>query len=529
MQSASGPAEAGMGEEGAFALASPETLRQFADAIGAAVFVVAVEPGGVFRIELVNRHYEREFRVAAGDLVGRRLGDVLPQEDAERVARRYAACVAAGERVAYEETLDLPSGRFVSRTTLLPLSAGGRVVRLVGTAADITEHRRLSLELAGARDRAEAASRSKSDFLANMSHELRTPLNAIIGFSEIIAQEMFGPVGNEAYRDYAGDVHFAGRHLLDIVNDMLDMARADAGRIALDEAETPLEALFAEVAELLEQRAGKSRVRPTVLPAPAGLLLACDRRLLRQALLNVVGNAVKFTEGGGRAELAAHVLADGQLCFTVSDTGIGIGAADLPVALAPFGRVASPTKAEHEGTGLGLPLARAMIELHGGQLFINSRLGSGTTVFLTLPAGRLSGADGRPPATTIGGLREFFAVDGRPLGETADRLDARALDALPIGAILLDAAGRVLRYNAAEGRFAGTTPEAVLGRDFFRDVAPCTFTPEFHGRFRDGLAGGSLSAIFSYVFRFARESRKVLIEMRAGEAAGTVWLFIRWV
>jgi photoactive yellow protein len=405
----------------------------------------------------------------------------------------------------------------------------GRPVELSGTVQDVTERTRLEVELRAAVTRAEAASEAKSRFLANMSHELRTPLNAIIGFSEMIAEQMLGPAGNATYVEYAGDIHFAGRHLLDVVNDILDMARIEADQTELREETVELDELLAEVGRILRERASHARLELAVLPAPAGIQARGDRRLLRQALLNLAGNAVKFTEGGGRVAVGAHVLSDGQLCFFVSDMGIGIAAADLPTALAPFGRIGSHLQAKVDGTGLGLPLARALAELHGGALFLNSQPGIGTTAFLTLPRDRVVGTGDGSPEPTLPGLKEFFRFHGEHVGELVERLGPADLDDLPVGVIQLDATGRILAYNATEARFSGRTAELVVGRNFFREVAPCTFTAEFFERFRNGMADGHLSAIFSYVFAFPRQSSKVLVEMRSGREPGTAWLFIRWV
>lgn len=265
----------------------------------------------------------------------------------------------------------------------------------------------------------------------------------------------------------------------------------------------------------------------SVTPAPAGLSVTCDRRLLRQALLNLVGNAVKFTEAGGDVVLCAHVLSDGQLCLAVTDTGVGIAVSDLPRALAPFGRLDSHLDATTEGTGLGLPVAKALIELHGGMLHLNSSPGVGTTAFVTLPAERIRSSEGSPPQPTIGGLKEFFRIGGQDAGDLVEQIGETDLNDLPIGVIQLDRTGRILSYNATESRFAGRHAELMIGRDFFREIAPCTFTPEFHGRFQDGMEHGNLNVIFSYVFAFTQPVR-VLIEMRSGRQPGTAWIFLRW-
>ncbi|EWY40737.1 hypothetical protein N825_32945 [Skermanella stibiiresistens SB22] len=406
-------------------------------------------------------------------------------------------------------------------------SPDGTALAVICTVRDITDQKRTEMELKAATEQAELANQAKSSFLANMSHELRTPLNAVIGFSDMMAQEAVGPLNNPAYLDYANDILFAGRHLLDIVNDVLDMARIEAGEILFEEREIPLATLLGDVERLIRERASRAKLSLSVTSAPPGLSVLCDRRLLRQALLNLVGNAVKFTEAGGDVVLCAHVLSDGQLCLAVTDTGVGIAVADLPRALAPFGRLASPLNATTEGTGLGLPVAKALIELHGGMLHFNSRPGLGTTAFITLPVERLRANDGNPPRPTIGGLKEFFRIGGQDAEDLVEEINEADLDDLPIGVIQLDRNGRILTYNATESRFSGRHAELMIGRDFFRDIAPCTFTPEFHGRFRDGMEHGNLNVIFSYVFPFNQPVR-VLIEMRSGRQPGTAWIFLRW-
>jgi photoactive yellow protein len=498
------------------------------DTLGIPVFLIAAEDDGDFRFDYVNADYADRLRLSPEMIAGRRIADVLLPEQAKAMADHCRRCVVSGAGVDYQEEVLRSGVRFFWRTRLKLLVEPGATPRIVGTSIDVTDRKRLEYELSAARDQAERSSQSKTHFLTNMSHELRTPLNAIIGFSEMISSEILGPVGVKTYAEYAGDIHFAGSHLLGIVNDVLEMARIEAGKVDAANDEIPLGTLLGGAERIIKERAMRSRLTLRVLDAPSGVSVIGDERLLRQALINVVGNSVKFTEGGGTVELAAHVLADGQICFTVSDTGIGISAQDLPVALAPFGRIAPPTTAEREGTGLGLPITKAVVELHGGQIFVNSQVGVGTTVFLTLPADRLRTADRQPPRATIAGLNEFFTFDGRHVTDSADGLSEAELDQLPVGAILLDSNGRVLRYNEAEARFTGLHPMAVVGRDFFRDIAPCTFTPEFHGRFRAGGGDDAVSTLFSYIFRIGKQPAKVLVEMRAAKELKGVWLFIRW-
>ena len=257
----------------------------------------------------------------------------------------------------------------------------------VGTAAMLFRHERL---LSRARDEADRANRAKSAFLAHMSHELRTPLNAIIGFAEIIEKETFGPANSAKYREYAADIHHSGNHLLEVINDILDLSKVEAGRLSLEETEIDLAQVTDSSLRLVKQRMSGSGIRMVnEIPEDLPRLLA-DERLVRQILLNLVTNAVKFTPRGGEVRLRAEVDPGGELTLCVSDTGVGIAAEDMSVVLERFGQ-ANPftSRSRHEGSGLGLPLVKSMIELHGGRLELESEIGVGTRVTLTFPRDRV--------------------------------------------------------------------------------------------------------------------------------------------
>jgi two-component system cell cycle sensor histidine kinase PleC len=232
---------------------------------------------------------------------------------------------------------------------------------------------------------AEDADRTKSNFLALMSHELRTPLNAIIGFSEIIKGELFGAHSVPRYGEYAGDIYGAGKHLLALINDILDLSKSDAGKLELRFGPVDLAALFHECARLMRERANDSGLTLTVA-VPDGLpLLEADILRLKQILLNLLSNAVKFTPAGGRVDVCAETGAEDAIVISVSDTGIGMAPEMIPVALEPFRQIASPLSRNVEGTGLGLSLVKALTEQHGGRLEIDSATGAGTTVRLHFP------------------------------------------------------------------------------------------------------------------------------------------------
>jgi signal transduction histidine kinase len=260
---------------------------------------------------------------------------------------------------------------------------------IVGIRTDITDLKNREEALFAAKESAEIASRSKSDFLANISHELRTPLNAIIGFSEIMREELFGPLGSPQYREYIGDVFDSAQHLLNVINDILDIAKAEAGKLELFEDEVEIYSIVGAATRLIQERAQRGQVAIRIRLPPGLPTLEADERKLKQILLNLLTNAVKFTPPGGTIEVAGGLTDAGDFLVTVTDSGIGIAADDIATALAPFGQVDSKLARKYEGTGLGLPLSNAMVKLHGGELTIGSVVGAGTTVTVRLPASRI--------------------------------------------------------------------------------------------------------------------------------------------
>jgi len=257
------------------------------------------------------------------------------------------------------------------------------------TMADITERRKVEMDLIRAKEQADYANHSKSEFLANMSHELRTPLNAIIGFAEIIKDQMFGNAGQPQYVDYAKDIYDSGQLLLSLINDILDMSKIEAGKRQLQETTLNIETIAHAVSRLVSGRAKEGKVHlnlhvPHNLPGLRG-----EEKAMKQILTNLLTNAVKFTNEGGSVTLSAILDEQGRMMINVVDSGIGIAPKDIATAMAPFGQIESALSRKHQGTGLGLPLTKALVELHNGTFELKSELGVGTTVSLIFPASRI--------------------------------------------------------------------------------------------------------------------------------------------
>ncbi|MBV9331450.1 MAG: PAS domain S-box protein, partial [Alphaproteobacteria bacterium] len=309
------------------------------------------------------------------------------------------ARIRAGERVEHFNTVrQRKDGTAIHISlTISPIKDDeGRIVGASKIARDITEQKRAQEELSIAKESAEAANRAKSQFLANMSHELRTPLNAILGFAEVIKKEIFGPCGQERYVDYANDIHRSGEHLLALINDVLDLSKLEAGKLELRETEFALSDIVSECRNLLGSRAAKGGVK-VVSDVSSGLpLLRADERAVKQIVLNFLSNAVKFTPEGGEVGIRAEILEGGALRLAVRDTGIGMRAEDIRIALSPFGQIDSKLARQDKGTGLGLPICQSLVVLHGGKLEIASAPGCGTTIAAIFPAQRLVQAESKP-------------------------------------------------------------------------------------------------------------------------------------
>jgi signal transduction histidine kinase len=243
----------------------------------------------------------------------------------------------------------------------------------------------LAENLRQARIAAEQASMAKSHFLAGMSHELRTPLNAIIGFSDLMRIGVYGEIAPKRYVDYVDVIHTSAHHLLSLINDLLDISKIEAGKMDLQIRPLETASLGAAVKGLMGQLAAQKGVALELAASPDAPVVHGDERAVRQILLNLVSNAIKFTPAGGRVSVAFAKSAAPGVEIVVTDTGPGLTDEEIAVALQPYGQVRADPIMTHEGTGLGLPLAKALAELHGGDLKIVSRKGEGTTVVVHLP------------------------------------------------------------------------------------------------------------------------------------------------
>ena len=242
--------------------------------------------------------------------------------------------------------------------------------------------------LAAAKEEVDEANQAKTNFLATMSHELRTPLNAIIGFSEIMMREKFGPIDNKKYQEYVADIHNSGTHLLQVINDILDLSKASAGKLELDETVFDLHEVMRSVSQIAGGLAHAAGLSLTANVSENLPLVRGDQRKITQVLLNLINNSIKFTSAGGRITASARAEPLLGMILTVSDTGAGIPADDLERVMRPFEQGASPLNRRHQGTGLGLPLVKEIVEQHGGRLELSSELDAGTTVSIILPPAR---------------------------------------------------------------------------------------------------------------------------------------------
>lgn len=342
------------------------------------------------RIVRVNDTFLSEYEWTREDLLGEEFSILIPPDDQAISRKLHKAFIERGRHGTRELQIMKKDGTVSDihiTTALLELSQRRRF--MVSTIRDVTERKNMMRNLRRAKEDADGANKAKSAFLANMSHELRTPLNAIIGFSELMKNQTFGPVNNPKYEEYLSDIHFSARHLLDIINDVLDMSKIEAGKVNLIESEVDVGDVMESVARIMSDRAEAASVTLDVDTGRHMPSIRADQRLLRQILINLVANAVKFSPAGKTVQVTAKMIRPGNhLRISVVDEGCGIPHDKIRHVLEPFGQVNDPKHYTGQGTGLGLPLAKAMVELHEGKLTLESEEGKGTRVHLDFPAAR---------------------------------------------------------------------------------------------------------------------------------------------
>ncbi len=331
-------------------------------------------------------------------LLGRRRWEVAAdQEDEPEKWKEHRRVLERHEPFrdfVYKAAFRHGSTRFVSVSGKPVFDEGGRFEGYRGVGRDVTDAIEADRALREAKTQAEAANEAKSSFLKNMSHELRTPLNAIIGFTDLLGSGLVPLSDGERYRDYVNAVHASALHLLEIIDDMLDVARIEAGKLELNEQTICLNEIIASVARMMAQESKRAGLSVHHDMAPNLPHVRGDERALRQVLLNLVSNAVKFTESGGKITVGVRHDESGDIRLWVADTGIGIAASDIPKLMQPFTQLGDVYQKKRPGTGLGLALARSLVELHGGSIAIESVPSTGTTVTVRLPHTRVL-PDGR--------------------------------------------------------------------------------------------------------------------------------------
>jgi signal transduction histidine kinase/HAMP domain-containing protein len=295
------------------------------------------------------------------------------------IQSQLAAALSQDVETSGHAELELADGRWL-RMTGNATSEGGSIIFL----SDFTAIKEREEHLRRAKAEAERANASKTRFLANMSHELRTPLNAIIGFSEIISGQFFGKIGNERYVEYSGDILRSGRHLLAVINDVLDLSKSESGKLTLEAAPLDMRQVLKDCIAMVREQCADSGHALVAPDLEREIAFSGDAAKLRQIFLNLLSNAIKFTEAGGTISLAVAELPHG-IAVTVGDTGIGMDPEDVEVALQPFAQVDNRLERRYEGTGLGLPLTKALVDLHGGEMKIDSARGQGTRITVTFP------------------------------------------------------------------------------------------------------------------------------------------------
>jgi PAS domain S-box-containing protein len=361
-----------------------ERLLRVIDAVPA--LVCATDGDG--RYIFCNHRFASFVGLRPGRLIGRRPLEAHDDALGRRLVEQDARLLA-GEILppSFEEEIVDHDGNFCDLLTTKSVYHDGDGTMVVTVSLDITARKRVETDLLAVKEHAEVANRSKTEFLANMSHELRTPLNAIIGFSQVMASEMLGPISTTRYVGYSRDILSSAEHLLGIINDILDVSKLESGKLDLADELIDLPKAMAELIVLVDGKAKASEIKLVARQEGELPLLRGDMRKVKQIVLNLVTNAIKFSRAGGDVEI---VLKDdaGAVMIDVIDHGIGMDPHEVELAMTRFGMVAGAWTRDHSGTGLGLPLAIGLAELHGATLAISSTKGVGTIVTVTFPSAR---------------------------------------------------------------------------------------------------------------------------------------------
>ena len=346
--------------------------------------VILHEPGG--SIFYASSALERILKRTIGDIEHHRFMDLVHPDDIDDAAGINAVPLPGQMLTATYRVLH-GNGHYVwveTTTRGIYDPQSGALRNTISVSRDVTQRMNHELDVKAAQERAESANKAKSRFLANMSHELRTPLNAVIGFTDLMRQRTFGPLGNERYEEYATLIYDSGQLLLDLISDMLDMAKIEAGKLELNYERVDVSGTVEDSVRMLRDRAENNGLELTLSLPKEPLFLIADRRAVKQVLLNLLTNAIKFTPAGGHVGVSVR-YGDGLTTITVRDTGVGIPASELPRLGNPFEQVNSDPTIAKGGSGLGLALVRALMEKHGGTLSVDSEEGVGTTVRVTFP------------------------------------------------------------------------------------------------------------------------------------------------
>ncbi len=366
---------------------SEERIRLLFETVGA--IIVVLDPEG--KIQEFNKEAERIYKVKRDDVIGKNYFDLfIPDEARPSVLRDMKKVLSGVPTIGFENPVAANDGvvSLVMWNVTRLLDEFGRPSGIIAAGQDITERKKAEARMQQVMLQAEAANRAKSDLLANMSHELRTPLNAIIGFSDSMIAETFGPIGDDRYREYLSDIHYSGQHLLELINDILEVSSIEAGALKLQEEKINIDEIVDASIRLVKARADNGKLKLSSSIAPELPELYADPRRIKQVLLNLLSNAVKFTLEKGEISVNSWLAENGSITISVSDSGIGMDEKEVKVALSKFGQVDSGLDRKHEGTGLGLTLSKGLLELHGGRLDIESGKGKGTLVSMHFPPER---------------------------------------------------------------------------------------------------------------------------------------------